>query len=147
MNIEMKKAVLAIVGLFNIIFMLAALRWINNLHKYNCTCAEEWRLKYIRIFLMISIVYTVLFLSQFVFHGIEKFMLVLGPLMSLATVVYSGISLSYFIDLRKRECMCSAGPQARLMYIMSFIQVVLVGMGLLLGGLAGGLVVARTGKL
>ena len=96
---------------------------------------------------MISIGYTLLFLSQFVFGGVEKLMLVLGPLMSLATIVYAGISLSYFIDLRKRDCVCSAGPQAKFMYIISFIQVVLIGTGLLLGGLAGGLVVARSGKL
>ena len=81
------------------------------------------------------------------FRGLDKIFFVLGPLMSLATVVYAGISLSYFVDLRKRECSCSAGPQARLMYIISFIQVVLIGTGLLLGGLTGGLIVARSGKL
>jgi len=144
----MKRAILAIFGFINIIFMLAALRWINNLHKYGCKCAEEWRLKYIRTFLMISIGYTLfIFLSQLVFRGLDKIFFVLGPLMSLATVVYAGISLSYFVDLRKRECSCSAGPQARLMYIISFIQVVLIGTGLLLGGLTGGLIVARSGKL
>jgi len=143
----MKRAILAIFSFVNIIFMLAALRWINSLHKYDCKCAEEWRLKYIRTFLMISIGYTLIYLSQFVFRKVEKVLFVLGPLMSLATVVYAGISLSYFVDLRKRECMCSAGPQARLMYIISFIQVVLIGTGLLLGGLTGGLIVARSGKL
>ena len=50
-----------------------------------------------------------------------------NPIMTLATILYAGIALSYFVDLQKKDCKCALGPQEKFMYIMSIIQVIFIG--------------------
>ena len=52
------------------------------------------------------------------------------PVMMLATEMYAGIGLRYFVDLYKKKCDCARGPQMNFMYVMAIIQVIAIGLGI-----------------
>lgn len=116
------------VPFITILFYSAALKWISELHGKHCTCAEEWRLKYMKAFfitgLIGSVIVIVAIFKKSLWVPIIKYW---NPFMTLVTVLYAGIALSYFVDLQKKDCKCALGTQEKFMYIMSIIQVIAIG--------------------
>lgn len=114
-----------LVPFISILFYTASLAWINNLHSHDCTCAEEWRLRYMKAYFSFGLLLSVATIISIFKHNwmkiINKY---ITPAMFLFTFVYAIIALSYFVDLRKKQCGCSAGAQQNFMYIMSIVQVI-----------------------
>ena len=118
-------------SLINIIFYSLALKWTIGLQTHECKCAKEWRLQYMRAYYTMAIVgslltITAVFKKQ-LFPLLFKYWI---PVMMLATVMYAGIGLSYFVDLYKKKCDCARGPQMNFMYVMAIIQVIAIGLGI-----------------
>jgi hypothetical protein len=118
--------------LLNIIFYSLALDWVRKIHKRECRCAEEWRLDFIKAYFITAILWTalIIFMSFVKPSGIPVLFKYGGPLFSIWTVVYAGIALSYFVNLMKRKCECSAGGQRNFMYVMAIIQIISFGLGI-----------------
>jgi heme/copper-type cytochrome/quinol oxidase subunit 4 len=114
-----------LVPFISILFYTASLAWVNNLHKHDCTCAEEWRLRYMRVYFYIGLALSIATIAAIYNHNWLKFInKYITPVMFLFTFVYAVIALSYFVDLQKKQCGCSVGGQRNFMYIMSIVQVV-----------------------
>jgi hypothetical protein len=128
----MPVTILPFFNVINIIFFSLALNWVNKMHSKHCACAEEWRLDFIKAFFIISTIWNALLLLS-VFSASAQTSLVkyLAIPVMLLTILYAGIGLSYYVDLKKKQCECSAGGQRNMMYIMSIIQVISVGLGFL----------------
>ena len=125
----MYSKLIGLLYLLNVIFLSAGIRWIKEQYSKDCTCAQDWRLRYMSAYLMIGVVFNIIGFSSLVLRRNWKivFEKYLVPVMSLLTVAYVSMSLSYFVDLQKKDCDCSKGPQERFMYYISFIQVIVVG--------------------
>jgi hypothetical protein len=119
-------------SLINIIFSSLALKWTVGLQTHNCKCAQEWRLQYMNAYFIMAIVGSLLTVSAVfkkeLFPLLAKYWV---PLMTLATVLYGGIGLSYLVDLKKKKCECAKGAQMNFMYIMAIIQVIALGLGII----------------
>jgi len=117
-------------NVINIVFFSLALNWVNKMHSKHCVCAEEWRLDFIKAYFIISTVWNaLLLLSVFkpaLLISLIKYLVI--PVMVL-TILYAGVGLSYYVDLKKKQCECSAGSQRNMMYILAIIQVVSIGLG------------------
>lgn len=117
-------------SLVNIIFYSLALKWTVGLKTHDCKCAKEWRLEYMNAYFIMAIFGSLLTIAAVfkkqLFPLIFKYWV---PLMTLASVLYAGIGLSYLVDLYKRKCECAKGAQMRFMYIMAIIQVIALGLG------------------
>ncbi len=118
-------------SLVNIIFYSLALKWTTGLQVSDCKCAKEWRLQYMNAYFIMAIVGSLLtivalFRKQ-LFPLLFKYWV---PLMTLASVLYAGIGLSYLVDLYKRKCKCAQGAQMRFMYVLAIIQVIVFGLGI-----------------
>lgn len=119
-------------NVFNIVFFSFALNWVNKMHSKHCVCAEEWRLDFIKAFFIISTVWNALLLLSVFnpsFHtSLLKYLAI--PVL-IFTILHAGIGLSYYVDLKKKQCECSAGGQRDMMYILAIIQVISIGLGII----------------
>jgi len=120
--------------LANVIFLSAALNWTKKQYTENCTCAQNWQLQFMNKYFIIAILFNLFgFFSIFINKTwsviFEKYLV---PMMSVLTVGHVAVAFSYFFDLEKKDCDCAKGPQEKLMYYISFIQVIVVGGSLLM---------------
>lgn len=135
--------VIGVLYLANVVFLSAALKWVIDKYKKGCTCAQNWRLRYLQYFFTFNIIFsTISFLMVAVrpkvflqmYQSKLKYLL---PLSLVGSVVSASIALSYFVDLEKSDCVCAKDKQERFMYIMSIVQVIFAGLQVF-GGFALG---------
>ena len=113
----------------NVLFYAAGLRWILDMEKYQCKCSEDRRRDFMKFYLMGGIAYSlVTILSIF-----KKELLVflarhVAPLFFAASIAYSAVALSYFVDIKHKDCRCSMGPQREIMYWLALFQVIFSGL-------------------
>lgn len=123
---------LPFINVINIVFFSLALNWVNKMHSKHCVCAEEWRLDFIKAYFVIMTIWNaILLISVFSPTTQNSLIKYLGVPMILFTILYAGIGLSYYVDLKKKQCECSAGGQRNMMYIMAIIQVISIGLGMI----------------
>ena len=120
--------------LVNVLFLSAALKWIKDLHTTQCECGQDWRLRYMSSYLGLAILFNVFGFVALVMRRSWKsvFEKYLVPVMSVLTVGYVSMALSYFVDLQKKDCDCAKNEQEKFMYFIAFLQVIIVGGSVLL---------------
>lgn len=124
---------IALVYLFSIIFLSAALKWTVDKSRKGCECAQNWRLQYMKFYFSIVLLLNViLFIAvavrpKVLLDVVNKYSKLLLPVFA-ASIFSVSVSLSYFVDIEKSDCACAKGPQERIMYYTSIFKVVFLGL-------------------
>lgn len=120
--------------LINVLFLTAAVKWIKDLYTTDCACGHDRRLKYMTTYLGLAILFNLFGFISLVMRRSWKavFEKYLVPVMSVLTIGYVSMALSYFVDLQKKDCDCAKNQQEKFMYFIAFLQVLIVGGSVLL---------------
>lgn len=112
------------IPLVTILLLAGNLRWIQHLEKDECDCSRDPRRTVIKYFYMLAI--AVALAEAWVSFNpgrqsdfVERF--VTGPFLVMS-LAYVGVALSYVVDLRKKECACFEGQQARMLFWVTLAQ-------------------------
>lgn len=113
----------------NVLFYMAALRWVLNLEKYQCKCSADKRRDFMKLYLMSGIAFSLFAIVAIFNHDLMVVLARwLAPLFFAVSIAYSAVSLSYLVDIKHKDCRCSMGPQREFMYWLAIIQVVMSGL-------------------
>lgn len=118
---------LNILPFVNIVFYAMALKWTYSLHEDKCMCAQDWRKQYMYAFYVLAVLFNGLLIGTLFNKGLLSIAKMLVPFVIVSSIVYAGVALSYIVDLKRKGCSCSAGPQRDLIFWLSLIQTVIIG--------------------
>ena len=104
---------LNIIGIF---LLIGALRWVQGLR--GCDCSKDNRKIVLENYYYLAILLNIIAIVY------RKYWL-LG-LMLVLTAVAAAVTLSYIVDMRKKQCDCM-GKQEKLIFIISIGQVIVTG--------------------
>lgn len=111
--------VLALFGIPLLVLECVAFVWMRKLEKAHasCTCAADWRQKYIYGYLGFLIVWTVLYHTFHIYTGCKydsatgarhlTWMVWFAPVLFVASVTFLVASFQYLHKLRKSKCSCA----------------------------------------
>lgn len=102
------------------IFWASVVYWINTLQKKQCECSQDWRRDFIKYYAIAALVVQGLLLLN---QGIPKPALML---LGLASLTFIGVTISYVMSQRKKQCGCSSGTEESLLFWFAVIQGILV---------------------
>jgi hypothetical protein len=106
-----------ILPLFTFLLLAGNLKWITHLEKSDCECSQDRRRTFIKYYYMLAIgsVLAEAWASFNPAHAetIDRF--ISTPMLGVA-LAYVGVALSYVVDLRKKECECFEGDEARMLF-------------------------------
>jgi hypothetical protein len=116
-----------IIPFVNILFYGLALKWIHSLHAHDCMCAKDWRQQYMYGFYILALVFNGLLIGRLIKENLLTLVKMLIPFMIVSSIVYAAVALSYVVDLKRTGCSCSGGPQRNLVFWLSLIQTIAIG--------------------
>lgn len=116
-----------IIPFVNVVFYGLALNWIKNLHSHSCMCAEDWRRQYMYAFYIFALIFNCVLIGINFKKDLLSLAKMLIPFVIISSIVYAAVALSYVVDLRRKGCSCSAGPQRNLVFWLTLIQTVVIG--------------------
>lgn len=114
-----------VIGIWLYIF-----NYIQNLHKFGCKCAEDWRRNAIMYFIAY---YILIFLMQMfgILHA-DTILPIFMTLNFVLTIAFVMIVYHYINDLKMNHCNCSASQARDLLEIINYIQIALLSIILIL---------------
>lgn len=115
---------LTLASIITLVFWGLALKWIMDLERKQCECSKDWRRDYMKYFFIAAILFQFAILSKNL-----KIVKSLAMPMGLATLVYIGVSLSYIISLRKKQCGCSQSNERMALLVYSSVLPIFIGLG------------------
>ena len=105
---------LNIIGIF---FLIGAIHWLQRITD-TCECSTNWRRKYLFYYYYVAIFLNILSITF-------KNQYLLGLMFALTTVA-AAITLSYLVDMRKKQCKCM-GKNEKILFAVSIAQVIVTG--------------------
>jgi len=116
-----------IIPFVNVVFYTLALNWIYKIHEHSCMCAQDWRKQYMYAFYIFALIFNLLLIGINFKKDLLSVAKMLIPFIIVSSIVYAGVALSYVVDLKKKGCSCSAGPQRNMIFWLTLIQTVVIG--------------------
>ena len=110
---------LNIIGIF---FLIGAVHWLQRITD-TCECSNDWRRTYLFYYYYLAILLNIL--------AIQYQNKYLVGLMFALTTAGAAITLSYLVDMRKKQCTC-LGSNEKILFGISIAQVIVTG-GIALG--------------
>lgn len=128
----------AMLFIINFAINLYALLWIQKLEEISCKCSENWKRDYIKYFLyiyfIVSIIQFITFLATG--HGLEGQN---SGILSTFSILYSGVALAamfvavfYIDELKQKQCSCSEDIRREVYYYYNIIRLALFGLTFLM---------------
>ena len=103
-------------------FYVAFLVYLFKLEKIGCKCALNWRRVYIIVFIFISLVWNLVNVFK---PSLSKNKLLALIILTLF-LMFLAFTIQYVNNLKKKKCECSKEITRDIMYIYSWIMVVLI---------------------
>jgi hypothetical protein len=104
---------LNIIGIF---LLLGALRWVQGLQ--GCDCSKDTRKTVLENYYYVAILLNIIAIVY------REYWLL--ALMFVLTTVAAAVTLSYIVDMRKKQCDCM-GKKEKLFFIIAIGQVIVTG--------------------
>jgi hypothetical protein len=135
---------LIIVSLLVLLININAIIWINKLEDIECACSESWMRAYIKNFLYIFILFSVINIIITIYmYGNNSNTIKISPLLSLGfSILHMIISVFGFINifvviifinkLKEINCVCSEDIRREVYYIYNTISLFIIAFYLLL---------------
>lgn len=108
--------------LISFAFYVTFLVYLFKLEKIGCECALNWRRQYIIAFIFISLAWNLVN----VFKPSLSQNLILAPIMLVLFLMFVAFTIQYVNNLKKVKCECSKEITRDIMYIYSWIMVVVI---------------------
>lgn len=106
-----------LLNIFGIFFLIGAIHWLQRIAD-QCTCSKDWRRTYLFYYYYAAILLNILAIQ---YHNPY----LLGLMFALTTAA-AAITLSYFVDMRKKQCKCM-GKNEKVLFGIAIAQVVITG--------------------
>lgn len=103
-------------------FYVTFLVYLFKLEKIGCKCALNWRRVYIIVFIFISLVWNLVNVFK---PSLSKNKLLALIILTLF-LMFLAFTIQYVNNLKKKKCECSKEITRDIMYIYSWIMVVLI---------------------
>lgn len=136
MKLSSAHKTLALVGFLNAVATLGyayVVTYIYKVKKSNCTCASDWRQTAMSLYSSIAVVLglSVLFMcANGTYLQFRKRLPYFEPVVGLSTLAYLLVSYSYLGILDERQCQCSKDLIIILVYIIKYLNGLLVTYGI-----------------
>ncbi len=116
----MFEIVNAILGLVIFVIQVLIVKYLINLEKIGCECAENWRRKFIIFYLIFVLAYSVIIIlvPQTLPPIIQFVLLSLG----VANII---ITIQYVYKLKKDKCECSESIMREILYFIAIFNALL----------------------
>lgn len=106
-----------LVNILGIFFLIGAIHWLQRISD-TCECSKDWRRTYLFYYYYVAILLNILAIK---YHNPY----LLGLMFALTTVA-AAITLSYLVDLRKKQCKCISSNE-KILFGISVAQVIVTG--------------------
>jgi hypothetical protein len=106
-----------ILNIFGIFFLIGAIHWLQKLSD-TCECSADWRRTYLFYYYYLAILLNILAVKY-------NNPYLLGLMLALTTAA-AAITLSYLVDLRKKQCRCIASNE-KILFGAAVAQVIVTG--------------------
>lgn len=106
-----------LLNIFGIFFLIGAIHWLQRISD-SCDCSKDWRRTYLFYYYYFAILLNIVSIQ---YPGPR-----LMALMFLLTTVGASITLSYLVDMRKKQCRC-LGANEKILFAIAVAQVILTG--------------------
>ena len=117
----MQQVIALIFAAFYIILYTYVFMYIRELEKTGCECSRDWKRDFIYLYVCIFIPFVIIR----IFHVLPG---VITSLLGALTIAFIIIVFLYIHELKKKKCECSVSDTRKVLEIVNYVQLGLLGL-------------------